>query len=152
MAGLVLLVGTCRLVRQEYEIETEKQKLNALRREEEACRTHYPLVLVHRVFFRDRKYFNYWGRIPGELIRNGATVYYGGQQSAASTENAAKELRIVEETGCGKVNIIAHSKGGLEARWAVFRRGCATGSLPGTTGRCGGWATPIPISSLPFTI
>ena len=152
MAGLVLLVGTCRLVRHEYDIETEKQKLNALRREEETCRTHYPLVLVHGVFFRDRKHFNYWGRIPGELIRNGATVYYGGQQSAASTENAAKELRIVEETGCGKVNIIAHSKGGLEARWAVFRRGCATGSLPGTTGRCGGWATPIPISSLPFTI
>lgn len=31
VAGLVLLVGTCRLVRQEYEVETEKQKLNALR-------------------------------------------------------------------------------------------------------------------------
>ena len=65
-----------------------------------------------------------------ELIRNGATVYYGGQQSAASTENAAKELRerilrIVEETGCGKVNIIAHSKGGLEARWAVGKLGLA---------------------------
>lgn len=130
VAGLVLLAGTCRLVRQEYEIETEKQKLNALRRVEETCRTHYPLVLVHGVFFRDRKYFNYWGRIPGELIRNGATVYYGGQQSAASTENAAKELRerilrIVEETGCGKVNIIAHSKGGLEARWAVGKLGLA---------------------------
>lgn len=52
-------------------------------------------------------------------------MYYGGQQSAASTENAAKELRIVEETGCGKVNIIAHSKGGLEARWAVGKLGLA---------------------------
>lgn len=130
VAGLVLLVDTCRLVRQEYEIETEKQKLNALRRVEGTCRTHYPLVLVHGVFFRDRKYFNYWGRIPGELIRNGATVYYGGQQSAASTENAAKELRerilrIIEETGCGKVNIIAHSKGALGCRQA------GTGTLCG---------------------
>lgn len=96
----------------------------------ETCKTNYPLVLVHGVFFRDRKYFNYWGRIPEELIRNGEAVYYGEQQSAAGTEAAAAELKerilqIVKQTGCSKVNIIAHSKGGLEsgapsAEWVLL--------------------------------
>lgn len=65
MAGLVLLVGTCRLVRQEYEIETEKQKLNALRREEETCRTHYPLVLVHGAFSATGSISIIGGAFPG---------------------------------------------------------------------------------------
>ena len=63
-------------------------------------------------------------------IRNGATIYYGNQQSAASTQEAAKELKekilqIVEETKCEKVNIIAHSKGGLESRCAISCLGLA---------------------------
>lgn len=88
------------------------------------CRTKYPLLMVHGVFFRDFKYFNYWGRVPGELQKNGAVIYYGCQPSAASvmdcgTELAARIRQIVEETGCEKVNIIAHSKGGLDSRYAV---------------------------------
>ena len=130
LVNLVLLWKVCRIVREEYAVETEKQEQNAIRRINESCKTRYPLVLVHGVFFRDRKYFNYWGRIPGELFRNGATVYYGGQQSAAGTEDAAGELKerilqIIRETGCGKVNILAHSKGGLEARCAISRLGLA---------------------------
>lgn len=129
--NLFLFSKTRRIAREEYLVETERAQLNAIRRQNETCRTRYPLVLVHGVFFRDRKVFNYWGRIPGELIRNGATVFYGEQQSAASTEKAAAELKrrilqIVEETGCGKVNIIAHSKGGLEARCAISRLGLSS--------------------------
>ena len=79
---------------------------------------------MHGVFFRDSNFFNYWGRIPETLISNGAKIYYGGQQSAASVEESAKELTekirtIVNDTGCGKVNIIAHSKGGLDSRYAI---------------------------------
>lgn len=126
--NLLLFAKIRRIAREEYLVETEKAQLNAIRRQNETCCTLYPLVLVHGVFFRDRKVFNYWGRIPMELIRNGATVFYGEQQSAAGTEKAAAELKqhilqIVEETGCGKVNIIAHSKGGLEARCAISRLG-----------------------------
>ncbi len=95
-----------------------------------AGRIASPLLLVHGVFFRDFRYLNYWGRIPKELIRNGATVYYGQQQSAAAVEDSGKELaarirQIVEETGCGKVNIIAHSKGGLDSRAAIAHCGMA---------------------------
>lgn len=32
-------------------------------------------------------------------------------------------MKIIEETGCEKVNIIAHSKGGLDARYAISQLG-----------------------------
>ncbi len=83
---------------------------------------------MHGVFFRDFKYLNYWGRIPEALKRNGAVVYYGNQQSAASVAESGRELcerirRIVQETGCGKANLIAHSKGGLDCRYAISQLG-----------------------------
>ena len=88
------------------------------------CKTKYPILLVHGVFFRDSKIFNYWGRIPSELKKNGATVFYGEHPSALSIADSAAVLTkrikdIVEQTGCEKVNIIAHSKGGLDCRYAI---------------------------------
>lgn len=124
LVNLVLLWRFCRVARAEYRIETSKQELDNCRRENEVCHTKYPVLMVHGVFFRDWQYFNYWGRVPRALIKNGATVYYGNQQSADTIENSAQELKnqilkIVEEQHCEKVHIIAHSKGGLDARWAV---------------------------------
>ena len=115
---------------QEVETETEKFELNKARAESALCKTKYPILLVHGVFFRDVCYLNYWGRIPKELQRNGATILYGQQQSAASVEVCGKELaeriqKIVSETGCEKVNIIAHSKGGLDCRAAITHYGAA---------------------------
>ena len=83
---------------------------------------------LHGVFFRDSKLMNYWGRIPAELEANGAVIFYGEQQSAASVEDSAAELaerieQLVQKTGCGKVNIIAHSKGGLDSRYAISKLG-----------------------------
>ena len=122
------LLRIIRIVSDEVEFETEKWELDETRAENEICKTQYPLLLVHGVFFRDYRYINYWGRIPKELRRNGATVYYGQQQSAAAVEDSGRELaarirQIVEETGCGKVNIIAHSKGGLDSRAAIAHQG-----------------------------
>lgn len=128
--NLFLFYRLYELAEREYETELEKEELNAVRKENECCHTRYPLLLVHGVFFRDSRFLNYWGRIPKELLRNGASVYYGGQQSAASVASCGEELaerikNLVEETGCGKVNIIAHSKGGLDARYAIARCGAA---------------------------
>ena len=119
-----------RITAGEVEFETEKYEFDAVRAESGICKTKYPILLVHGVFFRDFRYLNYWGRIPGELIRNGASVYYGQQQSAAAVEDSARELAerirsLVDETGCGKVNIIAHSKGGLDSRAAISNCGMA---------------------------
>ncbi|MCM1082339.1 MAG: hypothetical protein NC393_13040 [Clostridium sp.] len=92
------------------------------------CATKYPLLLVHGVFFRDYRHLNYWGRIPRELVKNGAAVYYGKHQSAASVCDSARELAariryIAIKTGAGKVNVIAHSKGGIDVRYAISRYG-----------------------------
>lgn len=109
---------------REVLVETQKDLLNEQREHLKICKTKYPILLVHGVFFRDSKKLNYWGRVPGELIRNGATLFYGEHQSALSVEDSAKELalrikEIVETNGCEKLNIIAHSKGGLDCRYAI---------------------------------
>lgn len=109
---------------EEARFESRKFVQNQERAGKQVCKTKYPILLVHGVFFRDFKYFNYWGRIPWELEQNGAVVYYGNHQSAASVKDSARELaerikEIVSETGCEKVNIIAHSKGGLDCRYAL---------------------------------
>ena len=84
IVNLLVLLKLIGLVQQEVETETEKAELNQVRAESKICQTKYPLLLVHGVFFRDFKYLNYWGRIPRELQRNGAQVFYGNQQSADS--------------------------------------------------------------------
>lgn len=130
IAHIIVLIMIIRITLREVTFEKAKIKLNISRAADQICRTKYPLFMVHGVFFRDLKYLNYWGRVPAELERNGATVYYGNHQSALSVDNSAKELaarikQICEETGCGKVNIIAHSKGGLDTKWAIATLGIA---------------------------
>lgn len=91
---------------------------------ETRCKTRYPILMVHGLGFRDRKYLNYWGRIPGTLESRGATVFYGNQDSWGTIEENARCIResllkALEETGAEKVNIIAHSKGGLDSRYLI---------------------------------
>lgn len=126
IANLIALKKIVSTVMTEIKTEMEKKALNRQRKADEICRTRYPILLVHGVFFRDTEYLNYWGRIPGELEANGAIIYYGNHQSALSVADSAAELterikEIVEETGCEKVNIIAHSKGGLDCRYAISK-------------------------------
>lgn len=127
---LIVLGIIIRTVAGEVAFENEKLLCNERRRQERICATKYPVLMIHGVFFRDFRYFNYWGRIPGELEANGARVFYGNHQSAASVSHSGREigdriLQIIKETGCGKVNIIAHSKGGLDARAALQLPGIA---------------------------
>ncbi|MBR1592695.1 MAG: alpha/beta hydrolase [Ruminococcus sp.] len=114
--------------KREFIVERDKTELENARAENEICRTKYPILMVHGIFFRDWQLMNYWGRVPASLIRNGAKIYYGNQQSAQSVADSAEELKntilkIVNETGAEKVNIIAHSKGGLDSRYAISRLG-----------------------------
>ena len=100
-------------------VTTDRAQTDTLR-----CKTKYPLLLVHGAGFRDLKIPVYWGRIPRVLREHGAAVFHGEQDCWASTETNAHALcrridEILLETGAEKVNIIAHSKGGLEARMAA---------------------------------
>ena len=128
VVNLLVLLYACRLVYEEYDFLREKAELRALRVDSGMCATKYPLLLVHGIGFRDLRYFNYWGRIPRELKRNGAVIYYGNQEALGTIAYNGEDIRrrifeIRKETGAEKVNIIAHSKGGLDARYAVSTLG-----------------------------
>lgn len=128
IAHLVALGNIIVTVSKEVSVEQRKAVLNEKRADQKLCETKYPILMVHGVFFRDFKYLNYWGRIPKELEDNGAVIYYGNHQSAASVESCGEELAerikyIIKETGAEKVNIIAHSKGGLDIRYALSECG-----------------------------
>lgn len=86
-------------------------------------------MLIHGAGFRDLKWPVYWGRIPSALKKEGAEIYYGLQDCWASVETNAEAIaarigEILHETGSERVNIIAHSKGGLDARMAASSFGC----------------------------
>lgn len=128
IVNLIVLTKLMRLASNEVSFENEKNLYYLERKNEKICDTKYPILMVHGVFFRDFRYFNYWGRIPKELKRHGARIYYGNHQSAASVADSGRELserimEVLKETGASKVNVIAHSKGGLDTRYAISRLG-----------------------------
>lgn len=126
--NIIMLGFIIRLTLKEVSFEDGRLRLDESRKDEQLCKTKYPILLVHGVFFRDFRYLNYWGRVPRTLESNGAEIYYGNHQSAASVADCGQELadrikQIIKETGCEKVNIIAHSKGGLDSRYALAKLG-----------------------------
>ena len=86
--------------------------------------TRYPIVLVHGLGIRDVLFLKSWGRIDRILRIQGYTVYKSAVDAMGSVETNAARLRdeigvIRAETGADKVNIIAHSKGGLDAKYMI---------------------------------
>lgn len=86
------------------------------------CKTKYPILLVHGIGFRDTGKIGYWGRIPEVLKSQGAMVFHSTQDGWGTVQNNANLLnshlnQVISHTGATKVNIIAHSKGGLDSRY-----------------------------------
>jgi triacylglycerol lipase len=105
LVNIIVILKCCSVVNREFKHEMAKVELNNVRKEKEVCKTKYPILMVHGIFWRDWQFFNYWGRISGELIKNGAVVYYGNQQSAACMEICAQELKdqilnIIDKEKC----------------------------------------------------
>ena len=96
---------------------------------EDYCASKYPVLLVHGIAFRDETFFvRYWGTIPETLEKYGAKVFTGNQQAYGTIESNAMHLKerveeILKITGSEKVNIIAHSRGGLESRYMISMLG-----------------------------
>jgi len=92
----------------------------------------YPLILVHGLGMRDDlKMFKYWGNIPEKLMEKGISVYLSNQMAFHTIEFNAEILRdrileILKETKSEKINIIAHSKGGIESRYMISKLDMAT--------------------------
>ncbi|MBC7661288.1 MAG: triacylglycerol lipase [Chitinophagaceae bacterium] len=87
--------------------------------------TKYPIVLLHGFLGWDKVFFiDYFFHVRAALEADGFTVYTPQVNPVASIETRAKELgplldRILKETGAPKLNLIAHSMGGLDARYLI---------------------------------
>jgi triacylglycerol lipase len=86
----------------------------------------YPVLLIHGAGFRDKifGFINYWGRIPKYLEKHGIKIFYGGTDAWGTIEKNAEKLKekilhIKNEYKIERINIIAHSRGGLEARYLI---------------------------------
>ena len=85
-------------------------------------------MLVHGLGFHDDRGIKNWGRIPDALRKEGCKVFFGNQDGNATVEQNGRLLAqrikaILKKTGAEKMNLIAHSKGGMEARYAISALG-----------------------------
>lgn len=92
--------------------------------------TKYPIVLVHGIALKDVKFFKAFGHIESLLGENGYRATTAPTDGFGSIENNAEQLRayirkVMEREGVDKVNLIAHSKGGLDSRYMIDRLGMA---------------------------
>lgn len=93
------------------------------------CSTEYPILLVHGIGVRDEMVsITTWGDVTECLEERGAVVYKSHQNAFATHQVNGKLIKetileIIKSTNCQKINIIAHSKGGLEARYAITAEG-----------------------------
>jgi hypothetical protein len=87
----------------------------------------YPVILVHGIAFNDREdVTKSWGNIPSTLQKCGVRIFLGNTDGWGSYRTNAAILKetienVFTETGSEKVNIIAHSKGGIDARYLIWR-------------------------------
>ena len=126
--GWLVGAAAARGVRREYRAAVDRVEWERTLPRDDRCATRYPILLVHGVGWRDRVRFNAWGRIPQYLKRHGSDVFYGEQGAwgtiAENGEQIAARLRaVIEQTGAAKINIIAHSRGGLDARYMITTLG-----------------------------
>jgi triacylglycerol lipase len=93
------------------------------------AKTKYPIVLAHGMAGFDELFgvYEYWYGIPGSLRDKGATVFVTEVSQFNSTEVRGEQLidqieTITAITGKPRVNLIGHSHGGLDVRYAAAVR------------------------------
>ncbi len=88
----------------------------------------YPILLVHGLGVKNTKVFKSFGNIDKVLREEGYTVYTSSQDGFGTVENNAEQLKqeildILEKENKEKINLIAHSKGGLDAKYLIENLG-----------------------------
>jgi triacylglycerol lipase len=86
------------------------------------------VILVNGLGIRDGKGAGSWGRIPTFLQSCGVDLYFGGTDAWGRIEANAELLKlrveeVLRETGKDRVNIIAHSAGGIDSRYMIWNYG-----------------------------
>lgn len=88
--------------------------------------TKYPIILVHGIALKETKFIRAFGKIEYTLKEAGYDVYTAGTDGFGTIESNAEQLKeiilgVLDSTGAEKVNIIAHSKGGLDSKYMITR-------------------------------
>lgn len=88
--------------------------------------TKYPVVLVHGMMAKDFSFWHAFRGISGFLQKQGIRVYVTNQDGVGAVATNAQQLKeeilqILQKENCEKVNLIAHSKGGVDARFMISR-------------------------------
>jgi triacylglycerol lipase len=91
--------------------------------------TRYPVVLAHgllgfdEVRFAGRRH-DYFRGVPARLLADGADVHRPCvARTAAIAARAAELAEFIRSLPDRRVNVVAHSMGGLDARYAISRLG-----------------------------
>lgn len=101
------------------------------RRRWRRARPRHPIVLAHGFLGFDElaligRRHHYFRRIPDQLTKMGIAVYRprvaGSASIAARAAALANQVRALPDR---RVNLIAHSMGGLDARYAIAKLGLA---------------------------
>lgn len=87
-------------------------------------KTKYPVVLVHGMMAKDFPFWPAFRGITDFLKKHDISVYVTNQDGVGAIDTNALQLKaeieaIIQKENCEKVNIIAHSKGGLDARYMI---------------------------------
>ena len=90
--------------------------------------TKYPIVLVHGIALKEVKFVKAFGRIGQFLRDNGFEIYVADTDAFGAIETNAQQLRdyinnVLAQSGAEKVNVIAHSKGGLDTKYMITHLG-----------------------------
>ena len=91
-----------------------------------SCR--YPVVLVHGIAMKQLRIINAFGKIGHKLEEEGHIVFVAPIDGFGTVESNAAQLKdfvaeILRKTGAEQVNIIAHSKGGLDTKYMITHLG-----------------------------
>lgn len=123
--------------------------------------TKYPIILVHGIVMKNVKAFKAFGKIEKKLDEAGFETFCADTDGLGAIETNAEQLKsyilgVCERTGCEKVNLIAHSKGGLDSKYMITNLGMES-KVASLTTLCtphrgslfasGIWALPRPIKA-----
>lgn len=95
----------------------------------------YPLILVHGFFgFEKIGPFTYFHGVKAALEADGHDVHIAVLDPFNSTYVRGPQLmkvvdQVLTETGAAKVNLIAHSQGGLDSRWVASQAPQKVGAI-----------------------
>lgn len=95
---------------------------------ERQLQTEYPILLVHGIALKDGRIIKAFGKIEKKLKEQGYCVYVGKHDGFGTIENNAAQLKeqikdVLAKENAEKVNLIAHSKGGLDCKYLIRELG-----------------------------